>query len=112
MAEGFIVAGLDGERGVVRSCVEEGGFSKVKEDCLLAISISTDYASTGSYELEVDGIVLLFECKKPPIIWTCGGDRQRISSREASWLTAIRMAFPEYFLSVETGSRCFLSVFL
>lgn len=33
--------------------------------------------------------VLLFECKKPPIIWTCGGDRQRISSREESWLSAI-----------------------
>lgn len=42
MAEGFIVAGLDGERGVVRSCVEEGGFSKVKEDCLLAVSISME----------------------------------------------------------------------
>lgn len=36
----------------------------------------------------VEGVLLL-ECRKPPIIWTCGGERQRISSREASWAVAI-----------------------
>lgn len=40
--------------------------------------------------------ILLFECKKPPIIWTCGGDRQRISSREVSWPVAIRNDSWEY----------------
>ena len=32
MAEGFIVVGLDGEGGVVGSCIEEGGFGEVEED--------------------------------------------------------------------------------
>lgn len=33
---------------------------------------------------------LLLEWRKPPIIWTCGGDRQRISSIEASWPAIFR----------------------
>jgi hypothetical protein len=37
VTEGFIVACLDGEGGIVGGCVEEGGFGEIEEDCNLLV---------------------------------------------------------------------------
>lgn len=87
MAECFIVVCLDGKRGVIRGSVKKRRFGKIEENY-----IGESVLAKGEKHSVCRGALLLFECRKPPIIWTWGGDRQRISSSEVSCEPAIGCA--------------------
>lgn len=50
----------------------------------LKTTVSSSSREPGKVSIQVT-LLLLFECRYPPIIWTCWGERQNTSSIETSW---------------------------